>query len=105
MPTDKPANPRQYTGRMVSSSFTDLEQHREALIKAIDAQNLKAVAMAPDLARPVGAVIESTPEQLGDGSARVAVISHRYGRIPGCPTRDPKQTPGIGQPSLLVLDD
>ncbi|MBA2591620.1 MAG: DUF4062 domain-containing protein [Pseudomonadota bacterium] len=50
MPKDKHPAPRQYLGVMVSSTFTDLEQHRAALIKAIKGQGLTDVAMENDSA-------------------------------------------------------
>ena len=52
MGEEKTHIPANYQGVMVSSTFTDLEQHRDALIKAIDAQNLKSIAMDHDSAKP-----------------------------------------------------
>jgi hypothetical protein len=54
---------------MVSSTFTDLEDHRAALIKAIDSQGLKAVDMENDSAKPID-VIESSL-QMGSSLSHV----------------------------------
>ena len=52
MPNDKNPAPRRYAGVMISSTFTDLEQHRAVLIKAIKGQGLTDVAMENDTAKP-----------------------------------------------------
>ena len=43
---------------MVSSTFTDLVQHRKALMRAIAAQELMSLAMEHDSAKPID-VLES----------------------------------------------
>jgi Domain of unknown function (DUF4062) len=89
MTNDKRADPVTYKGVMVSSTFTDLIQHRKALIKAIDRQELKAVVMENDSARPAVDVIDSSLEMVRKAAAYVSVISHKYGQIPECPERNP----------------
>jgi hypothetical protein len=89
MPKDNHFAPRQYLGVMVSSTFTDLEQHRAALIKAIKGQGLTDVAMENDSAKPDVDVIESSLQMVRDAAAYVGVISHKYGQTPLCPERNP----------------
>jgi hypothetical protein len=81
--------PRQYKGVMVSSTFTDLEQHRAALIKAIKGQGLTDVAMENDSAKPDVDVIDSSLQMVRDASAYIGVISRKYGQTPLCPKRNP----------------
>ena len=90
MEDDKHTVPVQYKGVMVSSTFTDLEDHRSALIKAINGQNLKSVAMEHDSAKPDGDVIDSSLQMVRDSSAYIGVISHKYGQIPQCAQRNPE---------------
>jgi len=88
MTTDNHPTPRHYLGITVSSTFTDLEDHRAALIKAIKAHGLTDVAMENDAAKLLD-VIESSLQMVGDGSAYIGVISKKYGQIPKCPRRNP----------------
>ena len=67
MANDKHPTPRQYPGVMVSSTFTDLEQHRKALIEAINGQELHEIAMENDSAKLVD-VIESSLQMVRDAS-------------------------------------
>jgi hypothetical protein len=83
--------PRLYKGVMVSSTFTNLEQHRAALLKAINSHDLKPVAMENDSAKPGVDVIESSLQMVRDGSAYVGVISRKYGQTPVCPKRNPNK--------------
>jgi len=75
---------------MVSSTFTDLEEHRAALISAINGEDLHEVAMENSSAKPID-VIESSIQMVRDGSAYIGVISHKYGQIPSCSRRNPQQ--------------
>jgi hypothetical protein len=90
MLNDNHPTPRQYPGIMVSSTFTDLEQHRIALIKAINSQGLHEIAMENDSAKPID-VIDSSLQMVRDGSAYIGVISHKYGQTPSCHLRNPDQ--------------
>lgn len=80
--SDDADSPVHYKGVMVSSTFTDLKEHRAALINAIKAQQFMPVAMEHDSARPAGDVIDSSLKMVQDASAYVGVISHKYGQIP-----------------------
>ena len=89
MSKDKQSTPRQYQGIMVSSTFTDLKDHRVALIKAIKGQGLTDVAMENDSAKPDVDVIDSSLRMVQDASAYIGVISRKYGQTPACPNRNP----------------
>ena len=107
------ASPRQFHGVMVSSTFTDLEQHRAALIKAIKGQGLADVAMENDSAKPDVDVIESSIQMVRDASAYIGVISRKYGQVPLCPNRNPdklsltelefNEAQKLGRPILLFI--
>lgn len=75
---------------MVSSTFTDLEEHRAELIKIINRRGLKAIPMEDDAALPAGDVIDSSLGKVGDGSAYVGIIAKRYGQIPTDAKRNPR---------------
>jgi tetratricopeptide (TPR) repeat protein len=79
-----------YPGVMVSSTFTDLVEHRKALIAAIDANELKAVGMENDAAKPVD-VLTSSLEMVERSAAYIGVVSHKYGWVPADPVRNPNQ--------------
>lgn len=113
MTNDKRSEPVSFKGVMVSSTFTDLVQHREALIKTIDKQKLKAVAMENDSALPAIDLIDSSLQMVRDAAAYIGVISHKYGQIPECPERNPKglsvtelefdEARDLGRPVLLFI--
>jgi hypothetical protein len=94
---DLPA-PRRYQGVMVSSTFTDLEKHRSALIKAIKGQGLTDVAMENDSAKVGVDLIDSSLQMVRDSSAYIGIISRKYGQPPKCPKRNP------GQVSITELE-
>lgn len=90
MQNERHPAPRQYLGVMISSTFTDMEQHRKSLIEAINSLSFHEIAMENDSAKLVD-VIESSLQMVRDGSAYIGVISHKYGQIPLCPERNPNQ--------------
>ena len=112
MPDTNPA-PRQYHGVMISSTFTDLEQHRAALIEAITGQGLAAVAMENDTPKPDVDIIDSSLRMVRDASAYIGVISAKYGQTPKCPKRNPgklsitelefNEAQRLGRPVLLFI--
>jgi hypothetical protein len=75
---------------MVSSTFTDLKEHRTALIEAINRQKLTDVAMENDTAKAFGDVIDSSLRMVQDGSAYIGVISRKYGQTESCLLRNPE---------------
>lgn len=89
MPKDKYSAPRQYLGVMVSSTFTDLEQHRAALMKALRKEELFAIGMEEYVPIPGDDVISSSRNMVRKGSAYIGLISHRCGETPECPTGNP----------------
>jgi hypothetical protein len=91
MPNETILTPLLYKGVMVSSTFTDIKQHRAALINAINGQQLKPVVMEHDSAKPDVDVVDSSLQMVRDASAYVGVISHKYGQIPDCPKRNPQR--------------
>jgi hypothetical protein len=76
---------------MVSSTFTDLKEHRAALVSAIKGQGLTDVAMENDSAKPDVDVIDSSLQMVRDASANIGVISRRYGQTPLSQDRNPRQ--------------
>jgi hypothetical protein len=80
--------PKLFQGVTISSTFTDLKEHRAALIKAINVYGLTDVAMENDYAKHMD-VIDSSLQMVRDGSAYIGIISGRYGQIPKCPDRNP----------------
>src|SRR5438132_12581420 len=81
--------PRVYPGVMVSSTFTDLKQHRTALLNAIESQQLKSVAMEHESARADVDVLDSSLLKVSENAAYVGVISHKYGLVPDDAERYP----------------
>lgn len=113
MPNDDHHAPRLYPGVMVSSTFTDLKEHRAALIQAINGHGLMHVGMENASAKPGVDVLDSSLQMVRDGSAYVGVISHKYGQIPDCLVRNPtglsltelefNEARRIGRPVLLFI--
>lgn len=105
--------PRDFPGVMVSSTFTDLKDHREALTKAINGQELKALGMENDSAKPAGDVIDSSLQMVQDSAAYIGIISHKYGQVPECPYRNPdklsltqlefNEARRLGRPILIFI--
>src|SRR5260370_345165 len=88
MPNDNNPAPRNYQGVMLSSTFTDLKEHRALLIKAIDGQKFKAVVMESDAAK-LDDVIESSLQKVREAAAYIGIMSHKYGETPAWPERNP----------------
>ena len=80
--------PRDFKGVMVSSTFTDLKEHRAALIEAINAHGFHPNVMEYDSARLVD-VIDSSLNMVRESAAYILIISQKYGQIPDCPKRNP----------------
>ena len=82
--------PALYPGVTVSSTFSDLQKHRLALLAAIGQSSLKPVCMEDDAAK-VEDVIDSSLQKVREGSAYIGIIAHRYGQTPECPRRNPRR--------------
>jgi tetratricopeptide (TPR) repeat protein len=65
---------------MISSTFTDLKEHRAALLKAVNSQELKPIAMEYVSAMPLVDVVESSLNMVRKASAYIGLISLRYGQ-------------------------
>jgi Domain of unknown function (DUF4062) len=113
MPNDTPRHhPRSVLQVMVSSTFTDLQEHRAALIGAIHAHRLHARVMENDSARLVD-VIESSLQMVRESAAYIGVISLKYGQTPESRTRNRdalsitelefNEAQGMGRPILLFI--
>jgi hypothetical protein len=97
---------------MVSSTFTDLQEHRAALIGSINSHKLHANVMENDSARLVD-IIDSSLQMVRASAAYIGVISLKYGQTPECPTRNPdkvsitelefNEAQRLGRPTLLFL--
>jgi hypothetical protein len=108
-----PPAPRQFWGVMVSSTFEDFKQHREALIAAISGQGLHPIAMEHDSALPTGTVIDSSLQKVRDGAAYVGIIGARYGNVPESAELNPeglsltelefREARDLGRPVLLFI--
>lgn len=104
--------PRIFPPVMVSSTFTDLVEHRAALINAIHQHKLHANVMENDSARLVD-VIDSSLQMVRDSAAYIGVISLKYGQTPECPKRNPgklsitelefNEAQDLGHPILLFI--
>jgi len=89
MPDAAAPAPRLIHGVMLSSTFTDLQVHRAALIKALRGEGLADVAMENDSAKPDVDVIDSSLRMVRDASAYIGIISRKYGQT----LRDLKRNP------------
>jgi Domain of unknown function (DUF4062) len=108
-----PPVPRQFMGVMVSSTFGDLKQHREALLRVIGGQGLHPVAMEYDSALPAGTVIDSSLQKVRDAAAYIAIIGARYGNVPVSAEHNPenlsltelefRKARELGRPTLLFI--
>jgi hypothetical protein len=76
---------------MLSSTFTDLKEHRRKAIEAIDKLGYVSKVMERSGARAGVDVIESSLNMVRDSAAYVGVISFKYGQTPIDPERNPDQ--------------
>ncbi|HMA73041.1 MAG TPA: DUF4062 domain-containing protein [Xanthobacteraceae bacterium] len=77
---------------MLSSTFRDLEQHREAVIAAMNGLQLTPLAQEFDAALPVSELIKASLDKIEAADVHVGLIGSRYGQRPEC-----------AQPSSLVI--
>ncbi len=87
MPKYNQHQPRHVPQVMVSSTFTDLEKHRDALHEAMPRYNLHANRMEKDSAK-LQDIIESSLQMVRDSAAYIGVISLKYGQTPYCILRN-----------------
>jgi len=82
--------PKAYRGIMVSSTFSDLKDHRREVIQAIEKLGFRANVMETSGAQAETDVIDTSIGMVRDSVAFVGVVSHRYGQTPECPERNPE---------------
>jgi len=110
----KPAHtPKTYPGVMISSTFKDLQEHREALIDAVDSADLKSVSMEKYTQKPDDYIIPSSLKMVEDSSAYIGIISKRYGGIYGDDQTNPQglsitrmeyeRAIELGRPTLIFI--
>ncbi|NEV77742.1 tetratricopeptide repeat protein [Rhodopseudomonas sp. BR0C11] len=105
--------PKSYRGIMVSSTFTDLEQHRAKVIEAIGRLGFRPNVMETSGPRADADVIDASLKMVRDSAAYIGVIGHKYGQTPYCPARNPdrlsitelefNEAMRLGRPILLFI--
>ncbi|HEX7242144.1 MAG TPA: DUF4062 domain-containing protein [Longimicrobiaceae bacterium] len=75
---------------MVSSTYTDLVEHREAVVDALLRLGFFPVGMEFDSAKAGKDVVRSSLEMVEKAHAYVGILSHRYGWVP----KDARRNPG-----------
>lgn len=113
MAKDNKHVPATYEGVMVSSTFTDLEQHRAALMNALRKEKLVGIGMEDYVVKPDDDVISSSLDMVREGSAYIGLVSHRYGQVPECVDRNPheysvtrlefEEAQNLGLPTLVFV--
>src|SRR5262245_4366808 len=84
------SNPSQFVPQvMVSSTFTDLKDHRAALIHAISSHQMHPVGMEFSDAALTGDVVDTSLEMVAKSAAYILIIGRKYGQTPECPRRNP----------------
>jgi hypothetical protein len=76
---------------MLSSTFLDLEQHRAAVIAAMNGLQLTPLAQEFDAAISDSDLIKASLDKVDKADAYVGLIGSRYGQRPLCPVRNPEQ--------------
>jgi tetratricopeptide (TPR) repeat protein len=108
--------PKAYQAIMLSSTFTDLKEHRQRATKAIEKFGYRANVMEYDGARADANVIESSLKMVRDSAGYICVISLKYGQTPFDPDENPdrlsitelefNEAMRLGRPIVLfVMDD
>ena len=101
---------------MLSSTFTDLREHRREVREVIRKLGYKPEDMESHGAHAEGNVIESSLQMVRDSAAYVGVISHKYGQTPVDPKLNPSglsitelefnEAMRLNRPILLfIMDD
>ncbi|HEY0147750.1 MAG TPA: DUF4062 domain-containing protein [Allosphingosinicella sp.] len=105
--------PKLYRAIMVSSTFTDLEEHRAQAIEAISRFGFYPNVMEYSGARSEADVIDTSIRMVRESFAYLCVIGHKYGQTPVDADRNPKglsitelefnEARRLGRPILLFL--
>jgi len=106
-------SPKAYPGVMVSSTFSDIKEHRKEIMRILEERQLLPRAMEHDSAKPNLDVIDSSLEMVRESAAYIGVITHRYGQTPLCADRNPEslslteleftEAQRLGRPILLFV--
>jgi tetratricopeptide (TPR) repeat protein len=104
--------PRHVPQVMVSSTFTDLHEHRQALIGLLNYYKLHPNVMEYDSAG-FDDVIDSSLNMVRDSAAYILIVGPKYGQTPSCPERNPdklsitelefNEAARLGRPTLLFV--
>ncbi len=113
MQTDTSHTPRDVPQVMLSSTFTDLQEHRKAIIKAVMEHELHPKVMEYSGARLTGDVVDSSLQMVRESAAYILIISRKYGQTPKCEERNPdklsitelefNEAQRLGRPALLFI--
>jgi tetratricopeptide (TPR) repeat protein len=76
---------------MLSSTYKELREHREAVRQAMLGQRLLPIAMEDDSALPDQDLIEASLAKVDESDAYVGLIGYRYGQTPADSARNPEQ--------------
>jgi Domain of unknown function (DUF4062) len=74
---------------MLSSTYVELKEHRQAVREAMLSQRMFPIAMEDDAALPDQDLINASLAKVDESDGYVGLISYRYGQIPVCPRRNP----------------
>jgi Domain of unknown function (DUF4062) len=83
--------PRMFSGVMISSSFGDLVEYREALKRVIEKCGLYPVCMELSATPATGTIVDSSLRMVRDSAAYVLLIGNRYGQVPRSAALNPDQ--------------
>jgi hypothetical protein len=75
---------------MLSSTYVELEAHREAIRQAMEGQHLFPLAMENDAALPGDDLISASLSKVDESDGYVGLISYRYGQAPQDADRNPE---------------
>lgn len=76
---------------MLSSTFRNLKEHREAVLDTMPSYDFLQVAMEYDAALPEEDLISASLKKVEEADAYVGIIGNLYGQRPVCPVRNPKK--------------
>jgi hypothetical protein len=74
--------PKNFQAIMLSSTFTDLKEHRQKVIEAINKFDYRANVMEYSGPRADANVIQSSLKMVSEAAAYIGVISRKYGQNP-----------------------
>jgi tetratricopeptide (TPR) repeat protein len=83
--------PKDYKAIMLSSTFTDLREHRQRAIEAISKLGYMPRVMEHSGAQAEADVIDTSLAMVRDAAAYIGVISRKYGQTPLDPVRNPNE--------------